>query len=407
MKNLMMQGVKLAGVLAVLALAACGADAVDEQDDQGVDYSQYNELYEASQGGKEDTLNCKGFGIPDNGETDFQKRVALTFDDGPKAGKTDKVLDILKAYDIKATFFILGNAAKGSGESGDAILQRMVDEGHILANHTMTHANMSQVSSAQFEREINGNTEILQNYGVTPRYFRFPFGAANCTRMEQLAAAGMVSTGWTVDSADWCFNSPTGGRGHCSSRTFAHVPDRFRSDMAGYIMDQTRKNNGGVLLFHDIHDYTANNLESVIVTLIENGYTFTNIDDVDTFPLLNGKIPEPKPFTGDACAQDLDCDFNDGNAAGFCESFVVGQDPVTGDDVQEGFCSQSCEGFCADRSDKPATFCVSLDEGITGQCVRKCNADADCLSNQACVEEKRHIGSSTAADRTATVCLPK
>lgn len=410
MNKLTMLCAKLTGACLVLSLAACGADAGDElapgDDAQSVDYEQYDELFEPSQGGKEDILNCKGFGIPDNGETDFQKRVALTFDDGPRAGTTSKVLDVLKAHDIKATFFVLGRAVEGSGEQGDEILQRMVDEGHILANHTMTHANMANVDSEQFKRELDGNTELLQRYGVTPRYFRFPFGSANCTRMAQLEEAGMISTGWTIDSADWCFNSAKGGVGTCHAETFRHVSDDFRDDMVGFVMNQARRTDGGVLLFHDVHGYTAEKLEEIILALKEDGFTFTNIDDVETFPLLNGVTVEPKPFIGDACVDDAGCDLGD-DATGFCDSFVVGLDPVSGDELVEGFCSQSCEGFCPDRDNRPTTFCVSLDEGLTGQCVRQCNTDGDCLDNQACVEEKRHIGDSAAADRTATVCLPR
>ena len=121
--------------------------------------------------------------------------------------------------------------------------------------------------------------------------------------------------GWHVDSADWCY---AGGNGYCAPRTFGEVPSALRRDMPAYVLGQIRARQGGIVLFHDIHGFTARNLEGIVETLLAEGYTFVGLDDLEVFPLLNGQAAPvtppgpPPPFVGTTCTSDSDCAFTAG-----------------------------------------------------------------------------------------------
>ena len=110
--------------------------------------------------------HCKG--------TNRDRCVALTFDDGPNAENTAKVLDVLKRHNIRATFFLIGKNV----DEHPALAVRMVEEGHIVANHTYTHASTFPLGNrAKVEQEIaRGSEAIYSATGRRPRLFRPPFG---------------------------------------------------------------------------------------------------------------------------------------------------------------------------------------------------------------------------------------
>jgi hypothetical protein len=155
---------------------------------------------------------------------------------------------------------------------------------------------MTSLSSTSAARQIDDVTSILAEAGESERYLRFPYGAANCTLTSAARGRGYTVTGWHVDSADWCF-STTSPAGTCPASKFQYVDNDLRSDMKGYVMRQVRKRGGGIVLFHDIHAYTAAQLDGIITQLKAEGFTFTAIEDATTFPLLNGSTPTPPPTT--------------------------------------------------------------------------------------------------------------
>jgi hypothetical protein len=212
--------------------------------------------------------------------------------------------------------------------------------------------------------------------------------------MSIVEGYGLRVTGWHVDSADWCFRV---NDGYCSRATFKHVPNSFRHDFVGYTMHQIRARDGGIVLFHDIHQFTANNVETIIGNLESEGFSFTNIDDTATFPRLNGITP---PFIGDVCGENEDCAF----AGGRCQLF-----PIAGNQ-QGGFCTTSCQGTCPDATGEAPTFCTSLDNGVSGSCVSKAHLrNQDCAAIPGTVKRSanRFIGTSHSAPATADVCLPQ
>lgn len=379
------------GLLASLALTACGTEDDHDHADDVDPTALFEAAYRDTSDGKADTTGCNGVRVPDQG--DFGGRIALTFDDGPDPTTTPKVVETLRAHGAPAAFFMLGKQVRR--EANADVLKDIVDDPNfIVASHTWSHPNMAEQSAATVARQIDDATQAIADAGYPIKYFRFPYGSSNCSTAQAVRDRGLIVTGWHVDSADWCFAV---NDGYCSPRTFRYVDDDRRNDMSGFILDQVKRTNGGVVLFHDTKGYTADALDGVLTALEEAGYTFVGLDDLDTFPQLNGQAPKPTPFVGDGCEADADCDFAVGDRAGFCIS---------------GFCSLPCAGYCPDKAGKAATFCIAdPDPAIAGGvCVSKAgpiNGDCADLPQSIDVEADRYIGTSSAPASTARVCAPK
>lgn len=135
---------------------------------------------------------------------DGTKPVALTFDDGPHE-HTVKVLDILKERNVKATFFVIGKNIPGN----EAILKRMVDEGHLIGNHTYMHEGAFYWRSAKAMQAdiLHCNQLISAATGVVPDIFRPPFGVTNPGLAKALRVLEMRSIGWTLRSFDTTANN--------------------------------------------------------------------------------------------------------------------------------------------------------------------------------------------------------
>ncbi len=373
---------------ASLALSCDGGETEETDEEEGDEIAdQWNQAYDEYDLKDE----CNGVFVPDR--TGFGKKVALTFDDGPNTTTTPRILDTLKEHGIKALFLI--NGSRVTGDAQRAVLRRIVDEGHLLGNHTHNHQNATQLSESAFRQQVEKTDAIIRETGVTPRWFRFPFGASTCATAEAIQGYGYVKTGWHVDSADWCFAS---GGGRCPTSTFRHVDDQYRDDMAGLTMSQVARTQGGIVLFHDIHANTANALEGIIDRMVDGGYTFTNVDDTLTFPKLNGATPSAN-WVGTACTTDAPCDYV---AGAYC----------LGEEDGAGACSMPCEGTCPDKAGAGTTFCATIN-AVGGEEVGACILKAD-AGNEQCAAlpgtrattVDRFIGSSSSSAATATVCLP-
>ncbi len=366
-----------------LSLLAAGCHDHDSEAAQA-----FSEAFEELEDGKADEDRCSGVLPPDR--SGFGNQVALTFDDGPHAVNTPKVLDILEQEGIKATFFINGSRVT---DDTRPVLQRIIDDGHILANHSHNHKNLRQQSLDEVRRQVSRTHEIIEDY-VAPEYFRFPYGSSSCDTANIVRDEfEQVVTGWNVDSGDWCF-APDNG--HCPESRFAHVPDSFRNDMIGWTMSQVNAKSGGIVLFHDIHEYTADTLPDMIAKLRSDGYSFTNLDNAAVFPLLNGEIP---PWVGDVCEGDDDCLIG---AAfdGVCD---------LAEDATNSVCTLDCQGTCPDRG-SATTFCVSLDGGESGSCVLKAkasNANCDDFDHLVMETRDRYVGESNASASSSAVCVPR
>ncbi len=378
-------------LLAGLFLIAPGGCADDGHDAGAGDLSddEISDAFEQAYTDRDlkgDTARCSGVVVPDPGG--FRGKIALTFDDGPNPITTPQILQTLRAHDAPATFFI--NGKRVVDDKTRAIVKEIVDDPlFILANHTWAHPQMTRLSFDKAEQQIDKTTAVIEAAGGEAEWFRFPFGASNCTTAEQVTSRGYTIAGWHIDSADWCY--ARGGR--CSESTFRHVDDDLRDDMQGWVMKQVPRANGGVMLFHDIHANTADSLQGILKALEEGGYTFTSIDDGETFPALNGIT---LPFVGSPCTDDAGCEWSDD---AFCH---------TG-----GVCTQPCQGYCQDHPDHPATFCTAdpaAQDGDAGICVSKSGDDNEQCATQDGTSQasaNRFQGTSSAPAAEAEVCLPK
>lgn len=211
--------------------------------------------------------------------------IALTFDDGPNAN-TSAVLDALKAQNVKATFFIVGRMARRY----PGILARIAAEGHLLANHSATHALLGKKYVrdpskliAQI-RDVDNDIRPLMPAG-TKLYFRAPYGSWRSQHAAVLNAdpvlkqyvgpvywdiggdIAMSSDGYILSAADWdCWHR------HWDANTCAK----------GY-MREIRRKNGGVVLMHCIHHQSPELVSTVISALIEESYKFVRLDQVPDY----------------------------------------------------------------------------------------------------------------------------
>ena len=185
--------------------------------------------------------------------------IYLTFDDGP-GPHTGRLLDILKKYGVKATFFVTNSGYNGT-------LWRIVQEGHSIGVHTMTHDYNSIYSSEEaFFADLLGMQDIIyRNAGVKTTLMRFPGGGSNLvsnfnegimTRLTQAVQnAGFQYFDWNVDSND------AGGA-------------RTRETVAANVIERVQNQRISVVLQHDIHDFSVEAVEDIIVWGLENGYQF-------------------------------------------------------------------------------------------------------------------------------------
>ena len=129
-----------------------------------------------------------------------KKKIVLSFDDGPSPNITPLVLDVLKEYSCQAIFFCIGHKIKGH----ESILQRMVAEGHIVANHSFSHSTWFDFySSIRVYDEIKKtNEEIFRAIGLHSKLFRPPYGVTNPMLAKAINRSGHFSIGWNKRSLD-------------------------------------------------------------------------------------------------------------------------------------------------------------------------------------------------------------
>jgi peptidoglycan-N-acetylglucosamine deacetylase len=127
--------------------------------------------------------------------------IALTIDDGPQLEWTPKVLDLLAEHQVKATFSLIGIQVK----QFPSLARRIVESGHLLCNHTMTHPlDLPSLSTKKINAEITeAHVRIADATGVAPRLFRSPGGAWSRKVFEAAAKHGMVPIDWDIDPRDW------------------------------------------------------------------------------------------------------------------------------------------------------------------------------------------------------------
>ena len=232
------------------------------------------------------------------------REVVLSFDDGPHVINTPKTLDVLKKYNIKATFFVL---TENINQKTMPIIKRIVEEGHVLASHHHDHQNNNGKSEAQYRSELKRTVEMIaelnQKFGGTKEiYYRFPYGEYGSGKLEyhhfnvmkevsnDLFRENCINFAfWDIDSLDWLapMNESDivsnimahleGGRAYNMKK--GRFSGKYKKD--GY--DITRPYAGGVVLMHDIHEKSVNALEKLLPRLLSSGFKVVPISIVQEF----------------------------------------------------------------------------------------------------------------------------
>ena len=201
--------------------------------------------------------------------------IYLTFDDGPKDGTTNVILDILKEENVKATFFVTNNGP-------DSLIKRESDEGHTVALHTSTH-NYAVVyaSDASFYEDLtNVQNRVKRITGKTSMIIRFPGGSSNT--ISRKYSPGIMSrlTKSTLERGfkyyDWNISSGDAGGTTEASGVYNNV------------INALKKERVNMILMHDIKPYTRDALRQIIKFGKENGYTFEKIT-MDT-PMITQNV---------------------------------------------------------------------------------------------------------------------
>lgn len=213
-------------------------------------------------------------------ESDSERKVYLTFDDGPSSN-TDAILDILKEYDVKATFFVVGKTDERSVKA----YQRIVDEGHTLAMHSYSHKYDEIYESREaFAKDLNSLQEYLYEItGVWPRIYRFPGGSSNTVSkvdmqelIEYLTDIGITYFDWNVASGD------------AVSRTLP------AETIVNNCLSGIEKQKESVILMHDASNKgtTVEALPQIIEAIRERGDTGILPITDETVPVQHIAAPE-------------------------------------------------------------------------------------------------------------------
>lgn len=192
--------------------------------------------------------------------TDDMSTIYLTFDEGYEAGYTAKILDVLKEKNCTATFFITMHYAKANA----GLVRRMIDEGHVVGNHSVNHPDMTTISPERMIKEIMELHEyVLEHFGYEMKLFRPPTGAYSITSLEVARLLNYQTVEWSFAYEDW-------DTGNQPDNSFAY----------DYITGRTH--GGAIYLLHAVSRTNAEVLGDVIDYWRNEGYTVTAYPNVGT-----------------------------------------------------------------------------------------------------------------------------
>ena len=208
--------------------------------------------------------------------------IAITFDDGPNPDHTPRLLDMLKARNIKATFFMVGRCVV----TWPHLVKRMVEEGHEVANHSWSHPLLTSLGNTSLDSQIQKTHDaIIKACGIAPRHYRPPYGAIGMSQRKRIHEQfGYSTILWDVDPLDWKI-----------PRNSKKVQER--------ILANTK--SGSIILTHDIHGSTVDAMPATLDALMARGYQFATVSQlieleketistaVATSTVANPAMPEP------------------------------------------------------------------------------------------------------------------
>jgi len=193
-----------------------------------------------------------------HGHANGDKVLYLTFDAGYEDGNTVKILDSLKSRGVYASFFLTGNYMKANPE----LVKRIVNEGHIVCNHSMTHPEIFNLSSYDFAKDLKNVEDVYREIigSEIPKYYRPPSGEFNEKNLKDLKAYGYKTILWGIAYADW-------------KKDQALHSEAFKKILPNL-------HPGAIILLHTTSSTNAAILSELIDKCHEKGYVFKNLDDI-------------------------------------------------------------------------------------------------------------------------------
>jgi peptidoglycan/xylan/chitin deacetylase (PgdA/CDA1 family) len=195
----------------------------------------------------------------------------MTFDDGPSATLTPKLLDLLATHHIKATFFVIGENVAEHPE----IVARAAREGHEIANHSWSHPNLGKMSDDSVRRQLRQTDDAIKNAtGKRPTLMRPPYGSITAREKRWIHDEfGYDIILWDVDPYDWKRPGPAVVRAR--------------------ILKETRP--GSIVLSHDIHPGTIEAMPSTFDELEAKGFKFVTVSELIKMAAARSSHPSPQP----------------------------------------------------------------------------------------------------------------
>ena len=195
-----------------------------------------------------------------------EKKIALTFDDGPYGEPTTEVLDILKKENVHATFFLIGKNVEKYPE----IVRAIIENGNVIGNHTYDHPkNLVSFSDLDFKNELSKTESVIFSAArIQPVFFRAPYGRTSAAMQKEIKQEGYTLVCWNIDPIDWNY-----------SKSPAEL-------IVKRVLEQAKPNS--IILMHDGRDqhigYPRDNLVKALPVIIDSlrkeGYDFVTVDEI-------------------------------------------------------------------------------------------------------------------------------
>ncbi|MEI4791008.1 delta-lactam-biosynthetic de-N-acetylase [Bacillus sp. FJAT-53060] len=217
-----------------------------------------NKEHKPADAGKELTALLKKYDAFYLGNTK-KKVIYFTFDNGYENGYTPKILDVLKKHQVPGTFFVTGHFVKDQPQ----LVKRMVEEGHIIGNHSYHHPDLTKKSMTEIKEELDSVNEAV--YKITGKqdnlYLRPPRGVFSERVLKETKKLGYQTVFWSVAFVDWHIHHQKGKQ---------------------YAYDQMMKqaHPGAIYLLHTVSRDNAEALDDAITSLKKQGYSFKSLDDL-------------------------------------------------------------------------------------------------------------------------------
>ncbi|GKH33098.1 hypothetical protein CE91St64_25050 [Faecalicatena contorta] len=181
-------------------------------------------------------------------------KIAITFDDGPSAVYTPRLLDGLKERGVKATFFLIGQNIEKEG--GSEIVKRMYEEGHLIGNHTYHHVEITKVSNDEAYQELMLTNEAIENItGEEVQFMRPPFGLWQKELEKKIHVLPVM---WSIDPLDWATENV--------------------DEIVNKVVTEAQEND--IILLHDCYDSSVKAALRIIDLLQAEGYEFVTVDEL-------------------------------------------------------------------------------------------------------------------------------